>query len=129
MKRQSAAVSNNQEFQAHLNSNMESISDFVSQKDEVKRLNQQIDMIAGFYFNFYESQVSTLKSKLNTALKAKSEYKRKSELIKPPTRKENVFDMLNAGVKDYKLIAKKCSVTYGVVKNYACELNKANNND
>ena len=98
------------------------------QKDEIDRLNKQINMISFFYKNFYKDKIKELENKLSLALKMKSEYKRKSELIKPPTRKQRVFNMLSNGERDYKLIADKCFTTYDVVRNYACEFKKENSN-
>ena len=101
-----------------------SMGGFLSQKDEVTRLNKQIDMMADFYHDAYSVQIEKLTHKLNNALKSKSEYKRKSETAKPKTRKENVFSYLAKGCTDYNLIAKECFTTYGVIKNYASQFRK-----
>ena len=45
---------------------MDSLTGFLSQKDEIARLNKQINMMADFYSDFYESQIKKLKAKINS---------------------------------------------------------------
>jgi len=103
---------------------MTDLSEYLNQKDEVNRLNNQINLMADFYHDVYINEIELLKAKLKNALRSKSDYKRKSELVKPITRKESVFAKLKSGVTNYNLIAKECFTTYGVVKNYANLLKK-----
>lgn len=46
---------------------METIAEYTSQKDEIARLNKQIDMIAGFYYGFYKDIVKKSKEKTRLA--------------------------------------------------------------
>ena len=53
---------------------MDSISDYLSSKDEIVRLNKQIDMMAGFYHSAYKGVIRKLKAKVKVhqALKGKA---------------------------------------------------------
>jgi hypothetical protein len=63
---------------------MDSMSDFISQKDEITRLNKQIDMIAGFY----NKQISTLTVELKNTKSNLSYYKCKALKVKSDRAKQ-----------------------------------------
>jgi len=50
---------------------------FISQKDEIDRLNNQINMIADFYHKLYKGEIKSLKVRLVNKSKSASNYKAK----------------------------------------------------
>jgi len=94
---------------------MSTISDYVSQKDEIERLNKQIDMIAGFYIK----QAKGLESKLKSSIRLVKYYRDKNYNGREVSRTEKVIDMLTAGETNNKVMANSCHVsekTVSVIK-------------
>ena len=54
---------------------MDSLSDFVSKDAEIKRLNNQMSMMANFYTDFYDGKIAKLEAKLITKSNQASYYK------------------------------------------------------
>jgi len=99
---------------------MDSISDFISQKEEIERLNKQIDMLAGFYHGFYKGQIKKLNTRLGNLHKVKGYYKLKVEAIsgeKIETRSDKARSLiatLKGTAKPMALIseiAKRCNLS------------------
>lgn len=67
---------------------MNTIADYVSQKEEIERLNKQIDMIAGFYKRFYKDEIIKLKKSLDVSYTRTSNYKYLAGMSEPPKDKE-----------------------------------------
>ncbi|MCJ8293791.1 MAG: hypothetical protein MJK15_05225 [Colwellia sp.] len=59
---------------------MDNISGFVSQWDEIARLNKQLSMVAEFYDNFYKNKIKTL-------TKERNDIKNKHTKLKAAKRK------------------------------------------
>lgn len=89
---------------------MNTIADYISQKDEVARLNKQLDMIAGFYISMYSSEIRKLKSELkkkskDLAVSSKSAmaaliknraYQKRLGITYKPIRKDRAIAMLTS---------------------------------
>ncbi len=106
---------------------MNTISDYMSQKDEIARLNKQLDMIAGFYINQNKKEVKEMKRIITNERKSKSDYKVRLEKLRGKllrkTRTEKALEMI-AKVKIMttireasKEIAKKCFLSESYVYN------------
>ena len=62
---------------------MSDLSDYHSDKDEIARLNKQVDMMADFYKSFYQDQIKALTSKYMVSMKRTSLAKNKNaELVR-----------------------------------------------
>jgi len=55
---------------------MENIADFVSQGDEIARLNKQLSMTAEFYDNFYKNKIKKLTKERNDIQRKYNRLKR-----------------------------------------------------
>jgi hypothetical protein len=88
---------------------MNTIADFVSKDDEIERLNNQINMMAKFYNDFYKKQVKQLRVKIQSM--------QSGVKVSKSSRKNNVISMVKklkgtGRPKDLiPLIAKECCLT------------------
>ena len=60
---------------------MNDLSEYFSDKDEIIRLNNQANLLAGFYRSFYEAKIKELKNKLNVSRVMTCKYKNKKESL------------------------------------------------
>lgn len=60
---------------------MDDLSEYFSDKDEIARLNKQIDMMADFYSGFYKGEIKKLKSKLNVSRVMTCKHKDKNKFL------------------------------------------------
>lgn len=109
---------------------MNDLSDYFSDKDEIKRLNKQVDMIAGFYKSYHEDRIKELESKLINSRRTASRYKRlyedlKGEEVKPRgyrgERAEQLIKELKGTDRPINLIrsiAKKCFLSEATVERF-----------
>ena len=104
-----------------------SIGEFISQKNEIERLNKQIDMIAGFY----AKELNSLNKTLLRATKQKNEIKCKYEKLKAryvpkyKGNKEKAMELIGEHHSGSGLtlvdIAKKINLGYSTIRGYSSE--------
>ena len=92
---------------------MSEIADFISQKEEIERLNEQIDMIAGFYKSFYKDKIIKLKKSLDVSYTNASNYKYLAGMSEPQKDKNLALELIKQKKSgetniSYSDIAKQC---------------------
>ena len=72
---------------------MNELTEYLDQKSEIERLNKQINVIAGFYRNFYKEEIEKLKRKaeFHRTQKYKA-FKSRDKLI---AKKETTMNLLS----------------------------------
>lgn len=110
---------------------MNTIADYVSQKDEIARLNKQIDMIAGFYSEFYKKELDQAVYRSKREIKNKNQIKMKYEELKKryiPKYRGNKDIALELIARYHELgditlgdIAKKTKLCYSTITGYSSE--------
>jgi len=100
---------------------MNTIGEYVSQKEEIVRLNKQIDMVAGFYIK----QIESIELKLSRSQRLLRHFRSLAYTFKKPTRTDRVIDMLTVGGIDDESIAKSCHVCVKTVKTIKRKLKNA----
>lgn len=108
---------------------MDSISDFISQKEEIERLNKQIDMLAGFYHGFYKKKIKKLKSqsslndrRIKLALKRNRMYEKRLGMTSKPSMREKAIAMIKDNGLPLHQIAKTVGLSYSRVRVLSSEL-------
>lgn len=61
---------------------METIADFVSKDEEIKRLNNQLSMVAKFYDDFHKEQITKYKYKINELNRVNKRLQRRGDKYK-----------------------------------------------
>ena len=113
---------------------MTEISEYMSNQDEIVRLNKQIDMIAGFYKSLYEAKAKKLNRTVKRLIDGKSKVKRKFEKLKSDkptiskTRTLKAINLLkisksNSGGLTVPEISKQCFLGPGYVYNLSRKIN------
>ena len=106
---------------------MSGIGEFISQKEEIARLNKQINMIAGFYKSFYGREIAALNKRINR-LVVRECRTNKTLLDLNVDRKEartiTAAKLIKQGKVSLKDIAKTCHLGYDTVRNIVTKVNK-----
>ncbi len=104
------------------------IGEFMSQKDEIERLNNQISVLAGFYHGFYSKQIKKLKTIVGTQKIMRSRALARNQSIKDSAQRS--VDVLIKLKMDKKItiidseIAKACFVSKRSVIDARCRIKK-----
>ena len=109
---------------------MSDLQQYNFQKLEIDRLNQQINMIAGFYFSFYKRKIKNLENKLDVEGSLKRRYRLEAQKLKGTNRTSDVARELisNRGINKLSLkeIAKISYLSFSRVKNISSEMKRIN---
>ena len=60
---------------------MNDLADYFSDKEEIVRLNNQANLLAGFYCNFYKRQIETLRNSVKRHREARYQANNKNEKL------------------------------------------------
>jgi predicted GNAT superfamily acetyltransferase len=106
----------------------DTIADFFSKDDEIKRLNAQINMMANFYDEFYKGRIKSLTVSLQTSVRTVYKYKYFAGMLEPTKNKELALELIinkRSGFLNitYKQIAEKTGYTVSRLKGINWELN------
>ena len=104
----------------------ETLKEFVSQQDEISRLNNQIDMIANFYRNFYKGEIEKLKSALDCSYSRTHKFKELAGMLEAPKNKVLAMELIRLkwlGVisKTLKEIAKESGYSHNRIRVFSFE--------
>tara|TARA_R110000772_G_scaffold255636_1_gene371881 strand:- start:104 stop:454 length:351 start_codon:yes stop_codon:yes gene_type:complete len=110
------------------------IVDFISKDEEIERLNKQLSMVAKFYDDFYKTQVSKYKYKINELNRANKRLRRRADKYKAipkaiqnksVLRAKEMIILKSNGFSDLTLeeIAEQCFATISTVKRISIEVN------
>ena len=113
---------------------MTEISEYMSNLDEIDRLNKQIDMMASFYRSVYDAKVKKLNKTVKRLIDGKCHWKRKYEKLKSDkptiskTRTLKAINLLkisksNSGGLTVPEISKQCFLSPGYVYNLSRKIN------
>ena len=106
---------------------MTDLSDYFSDKDEIARLNKQINMIAGFYKSIYEAKEKSLNKRLDSLITR--EYRTNKILLNSNInmsgdRSRKAVKLIKIGKMSFREIASTCYLGYSTVKQLSCKVNK-----
>ena len=115
---------------------MTEISEYMSNQDEIARLNKQVDMIAGFYKSIYDDKIKAFNLKITRLTNSNSAWKRKYENLNsdnPSITRNRTLKAKALVVKwidgntslTLKEIAKQCFKTESAIKMIASQLRAA----
>lgn len=96
------------------------ISDFVSQEDEITRLNTQINMMAGFYKSYYKLEVKDLNKRINKLVRRECKTNKlllSANINRHGDRSIKAVKLIKLGGISLREIAKTCHLGYSTVKN------------
>jgi len=82
------------------------LSEYFGDKDEIKRLNKQVDMIAGFYKSYYNAEISKLKLQLINSYGRTREMKASRDKIKSHKVRSSIL-LLTLKKKGFLLMSNK----------------------
>jgi len=112
---------------------METIADFISKDDEIKRLNKQLSMVAKFYDDFYKGKINKYKYKINELNRVNKRLRRRADkykaIPKAPQNKsvikaKEMLILKSNGFSKLTLeqIAEQCFTTISTVKRISAEV-------
>ena len=102
------------------------LAEYHSDKDEIARLNKQIDMIAGFYKSAYEVKVKLLNKRINNLISKEFRTNKilmNANINRHGDRSIKAIKLIKLGEISLREIAKACHLGYTTIKNLSCKIN------
>lgn len=108
---------------------MNTIADWISKDDEIKRLTAQINMMAKFYNDFYKNKIKKLTTSLQTSYERTSKYKYFAGMSEPAKNKPLALELIlgkrsGSIAITYKQISERTGHTVSRLKGINWEMNR-----